>query len=170
MREAAGIRGVLFAVWAPNAERVSVVGDFNQWDGRAHAMRNRGGCGVWEIFLPELAPGVLYKFEIRAKSGLVFLKSDPYGQYFERRPRTASRVVGDSSFEWHDGDWLEQRKTRRWLNQPMSVYEVHLGSWQRDPQGETLAYRDIAHPLNTETRRRLGLGRRHGHGLLPLGQ
>ena len=147
VREAAGIRGVLFAVWAPNAERVSVVGDFNQWDGRAHAMRNRGGCGVWEIFLPELAPGVLYKFEIRAKSGLVFLKSDPYGQYFERRPRTASRVVGDSSFEWHDGDWLEQRKTRRWLNQPMSVYEVHLGSWQRDPQGETLAYRDIAHKL-----------------------
>jgi 1,4-alpha-glucan branching enzyme len=146
-REVAGINGTLFAVWAPNAERVSVVGDFNGWDGRVHAMRNRGSSGVWEIFLPELPQDVLYKFEIRAKSGLVFLKSDPYGQYFEYRPRTATRALGEPLHEWQDQSWLERRRSDDWLHQPLSVYEVHLGSWQRGPQGETLGYRDLAHRL-----------------------
>ena len=146
-REVAGISGILFAVWAPNAERVSVVGDFNGWDGRVHTMRSRGGSGVWEIFLPELPLGVLYKFEIRAKSGLVFLKSDPYGQYFEYRPRTASKAIGVSTFNWQDQSWEDRRKSGNWLRQPLSIYEVHLGSWQRDPSGETLGYRDIAHRL-----------------------
>jgi len=146
-REVGGIHGMMFAVWAPNAERVSVVGDFNQWDGRVHALRNRGGSGVWELFIPELPPDVLYKFEIRAKSGLVFLKSDPYGQYFEYRPRTASRAVSASAYAWADQQWLEQRQADNWLHQPLSIYEVHLGSWQRGPQGDVLGYRDIAHRL-----------------------
>lgn len=146
-REVAGINGILFAVWAPNAERVSVVGDFNGWDGRVHAMRNRGGSGVWELFLPELPQDVLYKFEIRAKSGLVFLKSDPYGQYFEYRPRTATRAQGDPKHQWQDQSWLEQRRDNDWLHKPLSIYEVHLGSWQRGAQGENLGYRELAHRL-----------------------
>ncbi|WP_291986250.1 1,4-alpha-glucan branching protein GlgB [Candidatus Accumulibacter sp. ACC007] len=144
-REVDGVAGVLFAVWAPNAERVSVVGDFNRWDGRRHQMRVRPGSGVWEIFIPDLAPGAFYRFEIRNRhSGEVLLKSDPYGQQFEARPKTSSIVVGETQHAWQDGEWMARRATWDWQHAPMSVYEVHLGSWQRGPEGEFLNYRELA--------------------------
>ncbi len=147
LHEVDGVAGVLFAVWAPNAERVSVVGEFNEWDGRCHPMRVRGGSGVWELFIPDLGPGVLYKYEIRNRnSGALSLKADPYGQFFEQRPKTAS-IVADSAFRWNDGEWIERRSRADWGHAPMSVYEVHLGSWQRGPEGELLNYRELAHRL-----------------------
>lgn len=142
------IAGVLFAVWAPNAERASVVGDFNRWDGRAHMMRVRGGSGVWELFVPDLRPGTLYKFEIRNRhTGNIYLKSDPYGQRFEVRPNTASMVVDATPYPWRDQHWMEHRRSWDWLHEPMSIYEVHLGSWQRGPEGDFLNYREIAERL-----------------------
>jgi len=143
-----GINGILFATWAPNATRVSVIGDFNGWDGRQHPMRSRGGSGVWELFIPELKIGTFYKFEIRNRdTGLILSKSDPYAQQLELRPRTASVVRETSTFEWHDKPWLENREQHDWLHEPLSIYECHLGSWQRDENGEFLNYREIAHRL-----------------------
>ncbi|HSX85356.1 MAG TPA: alpha-amylase family glycosyl hydrolase, partial [Cellvibrio sp.] len=143
-----GVSGVLFATWAPNAERVSVVGDFNAWDGRQHPMRVRGGSGIWELFIPGLSGGDLYKFEIRNRvTGKVFLKTDPYGQMFEHRPKTSSIVVPPSQYQWQDSQWLEQRAQWNWQHAPLSVYEVHLGSWRRGANGEFLNYRDLAHQL-----------------------
>ena len=142
------VPGILFAVWAPNAERVSVVGEFNQWDGRRHPMRVRGGSGVWELFIPELEAGKLYKYEIRNReSGEILLKSDPYAQAFEMRPRTASIIAGPSEYAWNDQTWMEQRPSHDWQHSPMSVYEVHPGSWQRGPEGEFLGYRQLAENL-----------------------
>ncbi len=146
VHEADGAAGVLFSVWAPSAERVSVVGDFNRWDGRCHPMRVHGN-GVWELFIPDLAPGAVYKYEIRARNGDVFLKTDPYGQRFEVRPQTAAIVEPPSAFEWGDADWLAARAKHDWLHQPMTVYEVHLGSWQRGPEGELLDYRTLGERL-----------------------
>jgi 1,4-alpha-glucan branching enzyme len=146
--EADGAAGLLFAVWAPNAERVSVVGDFNHWDGRCHPMRVRPGSGVWELFVPDLAPGTVYKFELRNRdTGQVFLKTDPYGQRFELRPRTASIAAAAAEFPWTDQAWMEQRSGRDWRHLPMSVYEAHLGSWQRDDEGGFLNYRELARRL-----------------------
>ena len=143
-----GVPGILFATWAPNAERVSVVGDFNRWDGRVHAMRVRGGSGVWELFIPDLEPGTLYKFEIRNRhSGAVVLKTDPYGHRFEYRPNTAAVVCAESSYAWNDESWLTARPRQDWQHAPMSVYEVHLGSWQREGDGGFLNYRELAHRL-----------------------
>ena len=143
--EADGVAGVLFAVWAPNAERVSVVGDFNRWDGRCHPMRVLQGFGVWELFIPDLEPGTLYKFEIRNRdTGQVFLKTDPYGQRFELRPRTAALVPHAQPFPWTDAAWMEQRAHQDWRHSPMAIYEVHLGSWQRGDAGEFLNYRELA--------------------------
>ena len=143
-----GIAGVLFGVWAPNAERVSVVGDFNRWDGRSHPMRVRGSSGVWELFIPDLAPGVLYKYEIRHRtSGQIFVKSDPYGRQFEVRPNTASIVTPQSDYQWQDAQWLQRRSQFDWMHQPMSIFEMHLGSWRRGPEGEMLNYRDVAAEL-----------------------
>ena len=140
-----GIDGVYFAVWAPNAERISVIGDFNRWDGRCHPMRNLGGSGVWEIFIPDLTAGSFYKFEIRnVHSGQVLVKTDPYGQQFEFRPQTAAIVVEEDSYDWQDTEWMEKRPHHDWLHQPMSIYEVHLGSWQRDSRGNFLNYRELA--------------------------
>ncbi|WP_455223393.1 1,4-alpha-glucan branching protein GlgB [Kaarinaea lacus] len=148
VHEIDGVAGILFAVWAPNAERVSVVGDFNRWDGRCHPMRARGGSGVWELFIPDLAPGILYKFEIRNRaSGKINVKSDPYGKQFELRPNTASIVTDSVGYDWGDADWLDRRTQHDWLHEPMSIYEVHLSSWQRGPEGELLNYRDMAHRL-----------------------
>ena len=142
-----GVDGVLFATWAPEAERISVVGDFNGWDGRAHPMRSRGGSGVWELFIPGIREGALYKFEVRNRSsGQVVLKSDPYGQRFEIRPANAA-VVEQSNFHWQDAVWMHSRAEHDWLHGPMSVYEVHLGSWQRDEDGGFLGYREIADRL-----------------------
>ena len=142
-----GIEGVLFATWAPNAERVSVVGNFNGWDGRSHAMRVRGGSGVWELFVPEIEPGTVYKFEIRNRQyGTIQLKTDPYGQQFEVRPNNASIVTGASYYTWSDTEWMDARKEQDWLHEPLSIYEVHLGSWKRE--GEAfLDYRRLAHEL-----------------------
>jgi 1,4-alpha-glucan branching enzyme len=148
VHEVDGIGGIRFAVWAPNAERISVVGDFNQWDGRRHSMRVRGGSGIWELFVPDLEPGHIYKYEIRNRhSGAVLLKADPYGQQHELRPLTASVIPGRDSYAWGDSDWIKQRIQVDWQHAPMSVYEVHLGSWRRDMEGEFLNYRDMAHQL-----------------------
>jgi 1,4-alpha-glucan branching enzyme len=146
VHETDGIAGVLFSVWAPNAQRVSVVGDFNQWDGRRHPMRIHGS-GVWELFVPDLPAGVLYKFEIRTRDGAILLKSDPYGRRFEVRPSTASIVEPPSRFRWHDDAWLRARAARDWMHSPMSIYEVHPGSWQRGPEGEMLNYRELGERL-----------------------
>ncbi len=142
------IPGTRFATWAPNAERVSVVGDFNDWDGRCHPMQALGGTGVWALFLPELPAGTLYKFEIRNRqSGAVFLKSDPYAQAFQLRPDTASVVQEQEPYPWTDASWLADRSTRDWQQAPLSIYELHLGSWRRDTSGNFLNYRDLAHQI-----------------------
>jgi 1,4-alpha-glucan branching enzyme len=123
-----GVQGVNFAVWAPNARNVSLLGDFNHWDGRKHQMR-RSGNGIWELFIPELKVGDRYKFEIKNQHGHIYEKSDPYGFQQEPRPKTASVVADLSSYTWGDADWMESRRHTDPLTQPVSVYEVHLGSW-----------------------------------------
>ncbi|RYU63327.1 1,4-alpha-glucan branching protein GlgB [Methylolobus aquaticus] len=143
-----GIPGTLFATWAPNAERVSVVGDFNEWDGRRHPMRIHGSSGVWELFIPELPSGTLYKFEIRNRQyGSILLKTDPYGQEFELRPNTASIVRSGEPYPWSDAAWVEARQGWDWLHEPLSIYEVHLGSWRRTADGEFIGYRELAAQL-----------------------
>jgi len=144
-----GVRGVSFAVWAPSAQAVSVVGDFNSWDGRLHAMRSMGPGGVWEIFLPDVEEGARYKFEIVAPDGELRLKADPYAQEAEAPPQTAS-VVTESHHEWGDGDWMARRAESQPLGEPMSVYEVHIGSWRRDPGDaeRPLGYLELADDLS----------------------
>lgn len=140
-----GVDGVLFAVWAPNAGRVSVVSDFNQWDGRCNPMRSLGASGIWELFIPNLTVGCLYKFEILNRyNNQILLKSDPYGQQFEFRPNTSSIIVNEKNYTWQDDQWLAQRASADWFHTPMSIYEVHLGSWRRDQQGNFLTYRELA--------------------------
>ncbi len=141
------VEGVRFAVWAPNAKRISVVGPFNQWDGRMHLMRVRGGSGVWELFIPGLSTGELYKYEIAGADGRIFLKSDPYAQRYEMRPSNASVISEPSGYHWSDRDWIAKRESGNWLKKPMSIYEVHLGSWRRDHNGHFLNYSDLAHQL-----------------------
>ena len=133
--EVDGHPGVSFAVWAPNATRVSVVGDFNQWDGRRHAMRCHPGNGIWDIFVPGLAEGAVYMFELLDADGnLLPLKADPFGFAFEFRPHTASIVHGENGYAWNDAEWMRKRRQHNALDSPMSVYEVHLGSWGRNPE------------------------------------
>jgi len=140
-------RGVHFAVWAPNARRVSVVGDFNGWDGRVHPMRVRSS-GYWETFLPDLAAGDRYKFEVLGADGSVMLKADPCGRYFETPPRTASIVWSSDQYAWADEAWMSARAGQdRWLERPMSIYEVHLVSWRTSPDGRLLTYRELAEQL-----------------------
>ncbi|HKC57888.1 MAG TPA: 1,4-alpha-glucan branching protein GlgB [Vicinamibacterales bacterium] len=144
-----GLTGVHFAVWAPNAQRVSVIGDFNRWDGRANPMRKLVPSGVWEIFIPELRDGACYKFEIRTTAGHLLHKTDPYGRYFEVPPNTAS-VVFEERYAWRDGDWMRDRPSfDGWRERPMSVYEVHPGSWRRIPEegSRFLTYRELAETL-----------------------
>lgn len=139
-----GVDGVLFAVWAPNADRVSVVGNFNNWDGRRHPMRKLDYSGIYELFIPGNLVGEIYKYEIKAKSGQVFMKSDPYAFSSEVRPANASRIV-DISYKWKDAAWMEQRENKNTDEQPMAIYEMHLGSWKRPTDGrEFYNYRDIA--------------------------
>ncbi len=144
-----GVEGVHFAVWAPNASRVSVIGWFNRWDGRHHPMQNRGSSGLWEIFIPALKPGDLYKFEIKNRSGYLVQKADPYAFASELRPRTASMVWDINAYQWNDAEWMKQRRETNWLDKPVSVYEVHLGSWQRVPDegNRWLTYREMADRL-----------------------
>jgi len=139
-----GIEGILFAAWAPNAARISVVGDFNGWDGRTHPMRARGGTGVWELFVPEAPVGSYYKFEIRDLQGHIHVKTDPYAHAFQVRPSTAGIICADSDFQWGDHAWMKARAEADWQRQPMSVYEVHLGSWRKGPEGTFLNYRELA--------------------------
>jgi 1,4-alpha-glucan branching enzyme len=144
-----GVKGVHFAVWAPTARRVSVVGDFNNWDGRHHMMRDRGSSGVWEIFIPELAEGTLYKYEIYTQRKQVILKADPYAFCTELVPKTASYVYNIEGYEWEDKEWMKKRKKKNLHEEPMFIYEVHLGSWMRIPEEKNrpLSYRELAHKL-----------------------
>lgn len=151
--EIGGVRGTYFAVWAPCAMRVSVVGDFNLWDGRRHQMRRLGSHGIFEIFLPGVEQGAIYKYEVKTAGGAAMLKADPYGTYAEVRPHDASIVWDTSHFEWHDQEWMRRRAEGRKMvsRQPMSIYEVHLGSWMRRKNAEEgggagafLNYRELA--------------------------
>lgn len=128
LTEMNGVEGVYFAVWAPNARNVSVLGDFNYWDGRKHQMRKIGN-GIWDLFIPELGAGAHYKFEIKNQAGHIYEKSDPYGFQQEPRPKTASIVTDLSTYTWNDDEWMEQRRHTEPLAHPVSVYECHLGSW-----------------------------------------
>src|SRR5574341_1070020 len=143
-----GVPGVAFAVWAPNALRVSVVGDFNQWDGRRHPMRPRGATGLWELFVPGLAQGDLYKYEIKTRyKGYMVTKADPYAFFSELRPRTGSVVWDLSRYAWRDGEWMKNRKAHQNLQSPMTIYEAHLGSWKRGDDNRFLTYREFAEQL-----------------------
>jgi len=150
VREMEGVQGVHFAVWAPNALRVSLVGDFNRWDGRVNPMRSRGNSGVWELFMPELKEGIVYKYELRSRLGeLPFLKADPYAFEAELRPKSGSVVATLEGYGWNDDGWMKARGRREWLAEPISIYEVHLGSWRRVPEEDNrwLTYREIADQL-----------------------
>ena len=141
-----GIKGVGFAVWAPNAKRVSVVGGFNNWDGRAHVMRKHPTCGVWDIFIPGISAGELYKYEIKTQEDYILVKSDPVAFWSEKRPNTAS-IVYDSKYNWNDEGWMNYREEHNSFDKPMSIYEVHLGSWRRKDGNEFLTYRELADTL-----------------------
>jgi len=142
------IPGVRFAVWAPSAERISVVGDFNNWDGRCHPMRVRGNSGVWELFIPGLSVGQAFKYEVRSRKGDITLKTDPYGQQFELRPANATCVPSaPQAYRWQDSGWMEKRQNSDWQHAPFSVYEAHLGSWRRDEHGNFMNYRQLATEL-----------------------
>ena len=145
-----GVRGVNFAVWAPSARRVSVVGDFNHWDGRVNPMRARGSSGVWELFVPELDEGAVYKYEIIGPNGnMLPLKADPYAFRGEVRPSTGSVVANLDSYKWDDSTWISQRAQTNWFEKPVSIYEVHLGAWRRipDENNRWLTYRELGDQL-----------------------
>ena len=144
------ISGVHFAVWAPNAQRVSVIGDFNRWDGRAHPMRRLVPSGVWELFVPDLPAGACYKYEIRTTDGHLLDKADPFAQRFEVPPKSASIIWQGGGYQWGDQDWMANRASLGgWHARPMSIYEIHLGSWRRVPEEghRPLTYRELARDL-----------------------
>ncbi len=143
--ELGGYAGTVFSVWAPNAMRVSVIGDFNGWDGRRHQMRERGASGIWELFIPGLGAGTIYKFEVKTKYDTVLQKTDPQGFFCEFRPKTASIVWDIEKYVWGDAEWMAQRAKADLLHGPMAIYEAHLGSWMRVPGANGyLTYRDLA--------------------------
>jgi 1,4-alpha-glucan branching enzyme len=141
-----GVPGVAFAVWAPNARGIRVVGDFNFWDGRLHPMRSMGSSGIWELFIPEIGSGARYKFEIVGADRRLLLKTDPYAAATEAPPDNAC-IVFDSQHPWEDGEWMTRREGTDHYRAPMSIYEVHLGSWRRTPDGYSLSYRDLGDQL-----------------------
>ncbi|MEC4676874.1 MAG: 1,4-alpha-glucan branching protein GlgB, partial [Nitrospirota bacterium] len=150
LMEIDGISGVHFAVWAPNAEAVSVIGDFNRWDNRRHPMRVIGSSGIWELFIPGAREGDLYKFEIKSRFNKYrAVKADPYGFYFEQRPKSASIVYDINKYSWNDDEWMTNRSKTNWFRRPVSIYEVHLGSWMRAPDDGDgfLTYREFADRL-----------------------
>jgi 1,4-alpha-glucan branching enzyme len=147
LRSPDGVPGTSFAVWAPNAQRISVVGDFNNWDGRFHPMRLLGASGVWEIFIPGVGIGAHYKFEIRDAHGNIKLNTDPFGFFFEVAPKQAAIVWDTKKFKWTDAAWLKKRRDRDALRSPMSIYEVHVGSWRKKSANESWSYRELAEPL-----------------------
>lgn len=152
-----GVTGVNFAVWAPNAESIAVVGEFNMWDRRSHAMRKHIPSGVWELFIPGASVGTQYKFAVKKRGGHVVEKCDPYGFFAEVPPRTANIVADLDSYQWSDSDWIRTRPQHNALDAPLSIYELHLGSWRRDPSdpGRWLSYGEIA-PQLAEYCRQLG--------------
>ena len=140
--------GVYFAVWAPNAQRVSVVGDFNGWDGRVNPMRKLVGSGVWELFLPGVREGTHYKFEIRTQTGALLLKSDPFAFFNQHGLSTSSLIYNLERYQWSDAEWMESRRKRDWPKSPVSIYEVHLGSWRRHAdEGRQFSYLELAETL-----------------------
>jgi 1,4-alpha-glucan branching enzyme len=147
--EHGGSSGVAFSVWAPAARRVSVVGDFNGWDGRCHQMRARGTSGTWEIFVPDLTEGALYKFEIKGGDGGLQVKIDPFAKRMELRPQTAAIVHSIDDNLWTDADWIERRSRSHAVEEPLSIYEVQLGSWRRVPEEDnrSLTYSELAETL-----------------------
>ncbi len=163
LTEMNGVRGVYFAVWAPNAKSVSVIGSFNDWDQRFHMMRTLGTSGIWEIFVPGIGEGISYKYKIKTQKNDHLDKSDPHGFFFEVSPNNASIVVDLSKYQWHDNKWVENRSHNQAINKPMSIYEVHLGSWLRntrphflpkgastppeEPKNPFFDYREMAHRL-----------------------
>ncbi len=147
-RQINGVTGVNFAVWAPNCYKVAVVGDFNRWDPRTHAMENNNDSGIWELFVPGLKPGDRYKYEVRSHNQAYrAAKSDPYGFYAEVRPDTASIICDLDRYQWGDAQWMSARASANPLKQPMNIYELHLGSWKRKEGGEYLTYRELAEEL-----------------------
>ncbi len=168
-RDLGGVRGVSFAVWAPSATRVSVVGNFNGWDGRYHPMRTLGASGVWELFIPGLGERELYKFELRDRAGHLLVKTDPYGTYFEGSPGHAAIVCDPGRFRWNDAAWLERRRAQAsQLDRALSIYELHLGSWRRKPEDgdRPLSYRELAPQLADYV---VGLGFTHVE-LMPVAE
>jgi 1,4-alpha-glucan branching enzyme len=147
LRTIDGVAGASFAVWAPNAQGISVVGDFNNWDGRFHQMRSLGQSGVWEIFIPGVSEGALYKYEVRTRQGYIKIKTDPFGVFFETPPKNAAIVWNTQKFSWSDDAWLAQRRKQDVLRSPVSIYEVHIGSWRKKSAGESFGYRELAEPL-----------------------
>ncbi len=148
--EVRGVKGVLFVVWAPNAQRVSVVGDFNTWDGRRHPMRKHEHAGLWELFIPGLVEGDIYKYELKPHGGTApVLKTDPFAFEVEVPPQTATRVKDLTRYQWRDAAWMEQRKAWDFKSAPISIYECHLGSWRRVPEdgNRSLSYRELADQL-----------------------
>lgn len=152
-----GTEGVYFAVWAPNALRVSLVGDFNGWDGRRLPMRRLWDSGIFDLFVPGLKPGMLYKFEIKAKGGLTFLKADPYANAAQLRPDNASVIADLSAYTWTDGEWMKERKRKSYKKDPVVIYEMHLGSWKKpeDEKQEFYNYRELA-PMVAEYVKEMG--------------
>lgn len=148
--EVDGVQGVYFAVWAPNAKHVSVIGNFNYWDKGSHPLATRwDSSGIWEGFIPNIGKGELYKYHVESPSGEHLEKGDPYARFWEVPPSTAS-IVWDAPYEWKDEKWMKQRKAKAGRPQPYSVYEVHLGSWRKKTGGaESLSYRELAHDLVT---------------------
>ena len=143
-----GKKGVRFAVWAPHAKSISVVGDFNNWDTRVNPMTRIRDGEIWEVFIPDVEQGAIYKYAIEPQwGGARIMKADPYGFYAEKKPETASRVYDLSKYEWQDGDWFEQKKKESSYERPMLTYEVHAGSWRRNKDGEYLSYRELADQL-----------------------
>ncbi len=143
-----GVAGTHFAVWAPNASRVSIVGPFNDWDGRRHPMRRRLNIGIWEVFIPHVGPGEIYKYEIVSNDGsLQPLKADPFGAQSEMRPKNASVVADPRPFDWSDAAYLEKRGKKNWRREAVSIYEVHLGSWRRRADGGFMSYDQLAEQL-----------------------
>ncbi|MGN1318043.1 MAG: 1,4-alpha-glucan branching enzyme, partial [Lachnospirales bacterium] len=144
-----GVEGVLFGVWAPNARRVSVIGSFNNWDGRRHQMRLLAGSGIWEIFIPGLTNCDQYKYEIKTTDGSIIEKTDPYGKFQELRPSTTSLVFDINNYKWEDDKWYEELEEKDKFNVPMNIYEVHLGSWKRvaEDNNRFLSYLELADEL-----------------------
>ncbi len=142
-----GERGINFCVWAPNAKKINLVGDFNHWDGKNYSMKKIENLGVWNIFISGLQEGIIYKYEIYTKDNSILLKSDPYAYYSELRPNNASIVISLEEYEWKDENWLENNKKESKFEKSMSIYEMHLGSWKRKENGDFYNYREIANEI-----------------------